>query len=103
MKIIDLLNKIAKGEEVPEKIIYNNTLYSYKEGIDYENGFCNYLMSSSVCICPEDLNSEVEIIEEPKEHKIPEKINISKFPRHNNSLKKTAIKINEIIDYLKGK
>ncbi len=48
-----------------------------------------------------ELNDKVEILEEEK--KIPEKINISNFPRHNNSLKKTAIKVNEIIDFLKSK
>ena len=47
-----------------------------------------------------NLDKEVEILEKKK---IPEKINISNFPRHNNSLKKTAIKLNEIIDYLKSK
>ena len=31
MKIIDLLNKIAKGEEVPKKIRYNYTLYEFND------------------------------------------------------------------------
>lgn len=37
MKVIDLLNKIANGEEVPKKIKYKGTSYEYKEGIDFEN------------------------------------------------------------------
>ena len=31
MKIIDLLNKIANGEEVPKKIKYKNKIYEWKE------------------------------------------------------------------------
>lgn len=42
MKIIDLLNKIANGEEVPNKIKYHNKIYNYEEfnigyGKDYFN------------------------------------------------------------------
>ena len=29
MKVIDLLNKIAKGEDVPEKIKIYNRIYTY--------------------------------------------------------------------------
>ena len=36
MKVIDLLNKIANGEEIPEKIIYRG--YSYK----YCKSVCDY-------------------------------------------------------------
>ena len=97
MKIIDLLNKIANGEEMPKYIQYYNML----------KGKTDIMM-----VCKENifykldqleiqLNSRVEILEEEK--KIPEKLNISNFPKHNNSLKKTAIKLNEIIDYLKSK
>ena len=31
MKIIDLLNKIANGEEVPKKIKYKGSIYTYLE------------------------------------------------------------------------
>lgn len=73
MKVIDLLNKIANGEEVPKKIKYNNKIYEYYERLenifnykqivngkyidDYFND--NYFIDSI-------LNDEVEIIEEPK-------------------------------------
>lgn len=104
MKIIDLLNKIANGEEVPKKIKYNDYIYTAK-GNAIEN-FVDYCSEKDEwCfnhyVRYENLNDEVEILEEEK--KIPEKINISNFPKHNNSLKKTAIKVNEIIDYLKSK
>ena len=29
MKVIDLLNKIANGEEVPKKIKYDGSIYEY--------------------------------------------------------------------------
>ena len=50
------------------------------------------------------LNDKVEIIEEPQEHKIPEKIPEEiivgkKQPTHR--IKKIEKKINEILDYLK--
>jgi len=93
MKIIDLLNKIANGEiETFYKFQYRNKIVTMGYLLD------NYLFL-------EILNDEIELIEDDveEEKKIPEKINIFNFPRHNNSLKKTAIKVNEIIDYLKSK
>ena len=33
MKIIDILNKIANGEEVPKKIIFRGRKYEYSERI----------------------------------------------------------------------
>ena len=105
MKIIDLLNKIANGEEVPKKIEYRNIKFVYDKGnrlyiVENYNEYNDLLMELSNHKGT-DLNKKVEIIEEEK--KIPEKLDISNFPRHNNSLKKTAIKLNELIDYLKSK
>ena len=106
MKVIDLLNKIANGKEVPKYITYVNRL----------NG-----EFATIMICKEDiiyklnndiieLNSVVEAIEEEK--KIPEKLEIEKddnsFIRDKfynkvyiSTQDKIIInKINEIIDYL---
>jgi len=75
MKVIDLLNKIANGEEVPEKIKLHDTEYHkciLKTGIDYKiysDDF--YYLSNAICKAGFSLNDEVEIIEEEK--KIPEK------------------------------
>lgn len=74
MKVIELLNKIANGEEVPNRIKYEKHIYEYEEG--------TYI-----------LNNELEIIEEPK--KI-EKIDIS----NGISVVNVAYKLNEIIDYI---
>ena len=70
MKIIDLLNKIANGEEVPRKFTYNGYLWEYDinnqmwfyyfgEGKNHRFDRLFYL---NMC-----LNDEVEIIEEEKE------------------------------------
>lgn len=69
MKIIDLLNKIANGEEVPKKIKFGNNIYEYEEGIDYKigNGLDKEFLIDKICISKEDLNDEVEILDEPKE------------------------------------
>ena len=71
MKIIDLLNKIANGEEVPKKIKYKNKIYEryqntttnnlYYYQVPNKNDFLIYQLSSV-----SDLLDEVEIIEEPK-------------------------------------
>ena len=76
MKVIDLLNKIANGEEVPEKIKYENYIYWYNKNLkDYENAqveFESYLISSRYHKT-DFLNDEVEIIEEaPEETKVSE-------------------------------
>ena len=60
MKIIDLLNKIANGEEVPEKIRYNYREFKYIAGAyEDETGkdLCHYDYS-----CMVFLNDEVVII-----------------------------------------
>ena len=73
MKIIDLLNKIANGEEVPKKIKY--------DGIEYEEEPC-YMLYEVTGECSESqlknlLNDQVEIIEEDKK---PKKIEIEYSP-----------------------
>lgn len=112
MKVIDLLNKIANGEEVPKKIKIGECekifewsgriyAYTYKK----EDGFSDVLTPDYLYV----LNKEIEIIEEPQEHKIPEKLklyklsdndsaNISTLQDFNN--RNIQITINEILDYL---
>ena len=106
IKIIDLFNKIANGEELPKKIKYKNDIYEYEHydyfGINRGYLFDRYNVSGI-------LNDEVEIIEE---NKIPEKISINDngtigFPNGEwtarNMDKAFAMKINSIIDYLESK
>ena len=118
MKIIDLLNKIANGEEVPKEIMFKGKKYKYKDGIDYENENGTYLLSVE-CVDINFLIDEVEILEEEK--KIPEKLetykevndedyfaNLLKVSKDGECEIDEAIsiifdKINAIIDYLKSK
>ena len=84
MKVIDLLNKIANGEEVPKKIKYNGKIYFYHKGYDFDYAYTTdkggYLIENKSLFqfssykdnCWNDnsmiefLNEEVEIIEENK-------------------------------------
>ena len=93
ISIYELLGMIKDGK-APKKIKYDNIIFEY-DGIYYmtEHTYLDEYCDISRC-----LNDTVEILEEEK--KIPEKIDISNFPKHNNSLKKTAIKLNEVIHYL---
>ena len=75
IKIIDLLNKIANNEEVPEKIKYkDNVYYLGKNMVDlhtYQTEGSNTTRKLSLIINNEylNLNDYVEIIEEPKKIK----------------------------------
>lgn len=79
MKIIELLNKIANGEEIPKKIKYLNRIYEYKystygTGYLYEDKGIEYWFSEdALSDSAEELNYEVEIIEDE------EKINIQEI------------------------
>ena len=118
IKVIDLLNMISKGEEVPKRINFCRRNFEYKEDIyDYlctDENFDktgDYCLGISICkwIFPSMLNEEVEIIEEQK--KIPEKLTILQYSDLIDLtqeglievVKKQNFKINEIIDFLKSK
>lgn len=108
MKIIDLLNKIANGEEVPKKIKWENIIYAYSE---YDKDYLEYPFSDEEYkglfdmrnnILTQFLNDEVEIIEEPKKiEKLPyyslEKIQKSKNKDewYENRLKLLEKRIND--------
>lgn len=102
IKIIDLLNKIANHEEVPEKIrdgAFDLTLCKGNKGYHYGGNTTTFLNN---VIGMERLNDEVEIIEEDK--KI-EKLNdkIGHFGSDNTKkiiieLNRTRTTINQLID-----
>lgn len=66
MKIIDLLNKIAEGKELPKKFMCKGHLYYRQKtkGVCYRCDELNEIFEE--CFILEDLNDTVEIIEEPK-------------------------------------
>ena len=99
MKIIDLLNKIAKGEELPNKIAYTpldgcRYILKYDElKEDYYDGK-ECLMGSAYNII-HHLNDEIEIIEEEKD--IEE---LPSYVTNADLLKEVAMnrnKINELV------
>lgn len=65
MRIIDLLNKIARDEEVPKKIRWLGEIYYYsdKDKFYYNNGFSMYRDFSSE---GNRLNDEIEILKPEK-------------------------------------
>jgi hypothetical protein len=113
MKIIDLLNKIANGEEVPKKIritdiddrITRHYNFFYDEdGQEYKDD--ELFPLGARLILDRVLNEKVEILEEEK--KIPEKITMRAgiVGDINNKIENLDInqmaiedKLNEIIDY----
>ena len=88
MKVIDLLNKIANGEDAPKKIIYKKETY-YLENRHYVDDSYTDLFENN--IYAEILNDEVEIIEDKK---------IEYLDLRNATINEQTIehKINEIID-----
>ena len=63
MKVIDLLNKIANGEEVPKKVKYHNRIY-IKRSDCYNYILENGRFDDELKVIVGCLNDEVVIIEE---------------------------------------
>ena len=120
MKIIDLLNKIANGEEVPKKIKIKNNVYewyrrcenTFNYRLSYDGKLVDSYLSDDWFIDSKDmLNDEVEILEEEKE--IPEKLIPTSLKGIDNLDEKIEIAhidtisvietVNQLIDYLKSK
>ena len=105
MKVIDLLNKIANGEEVPKKIKFMDNEFIWRQDlaryvlVGCEDGIiAGHTLTDmrNIFAC---LHEKVEMLEEEK--KIPEKIK----DKYTSQISKVEIaqKLNEIIDYLKSK
>lgn len=75
IKVIDLLNKIANGEDVPERVKYCGTQYLY---LDHRKDYKNMELDFDSCIIDSKyhnldwLNDTVEIIEEQQDIDIQE-------------------------------
>lgn len=110
IKLIDLLVKIANGEEIPKKIAIQNEVLIYNEG-EILNLQDSYYMADNEDatwrIWAYELNDEVEILEDtPKEEKkIPEKLpkSVTDNACSSKDMRLIAITLNKIIDYLKNK
>ncbi len=104
MKIIDIFNKIANKEEVPNKVKFNNEIYTYKpEWNDYSNkegthGLFADVISNSYQIT-RMLDEEIEIIEEDKKiEKLKREDFFDNFGGISINDDKFIDKINELID-----
>ena len=72
MKIIDLLNKIANGEELPKKIKYNDDEYIHIGNYCYFCEETNEILSQNTYAEFSRLNDEVEILDEEEFETIEE-------------------------------
>ena len=110
IKIIDLLNKIANGEEVPEMVEYSNVLFKYDE--DFKN-YISENMSGDIFsyidgTCFNDAIEVIKITVEPKKIEKIEWNNKSKW--NGNHIDETEMlmsrteqlknSLNEVIDYI---
>ena len=100
MKIIDLLNKIANGEEVPKKIRINGWCYKF-EWQDYAGNYLDEseeidLMSALSCD-KEELNKEVEILDD-EEKELPEKLHHCYKDTDNEDVEFLIKCINDLVD-----
>lgn len=110
IKIIDLLNKIANNEEVPEKIKINNVIYEYR-GYMYCTEKANYQDIEDYLFGKWNfniLNNYAEIIEEPKniEYEQIEELTCNEYDFEKktiNSLIKNQRKLIDEINNLKEK
>ena len=71
MKVIDLLNKIAKGEEVPRKIKWDEEEFIYGTNRIYRNEDDEPLVYN-LLPSGENLNDEVEVLEEVEDKEYEE-------------------------------
>ena len=121
MKVIDLLNKIANGEEIPKKVKVGYYYYEYEENGEYintENTEDLLFDFDSYYPLEQCLNEDVEIIEEPKKIEYPILHNTApsettgdqmpnwrnlidcNFEHLNKTIYQLIDEINEIIDYI---
>lgn len=104
MRVIDLLNKIANGEKIPNKIKYGKDIYEYDDGFDYVKDDMEHpYFAENYCNDYNSLNSEVEIIEEDKKIEKLGWVDYNVEFTHkdfNKEFRNIANKIDEIIDRL---
>ena len=95
IRVIDLLNKIAKGEEVPKEIRYKGEKYIFY-GVNYTTPSEHIALHRRIEL--NKLNDEVEIIEEKEIEKL--KLNDSDVWTGKSDGELIVEKINELIDVI---
>ena len=107
MKVIDLINKIAKGEEVPKRIRIEHWCYKFEWVEHLENYYdedSDIDLMSALSMNKEELNYKVKIIEEDK--KIEKCKGYECFECLDDYIEHLRHKIDELIEEiekLKGK
>jgi hypothetical protein len=103
MKVIDLLNKIANGDEIPKSFVYNKNTFNLNDAGIYKDNENNYL-SDSIYYGFKNLNDRIEIIEDKKIEKLKllQFSDLIDMPKEElvGVIKEQRFKINEIIDYI---
>lgn len=97
IKTIDLLNKISRGDEIPNEIIFNEKKYkldSFTNWYRHTDVLGNY---DDLFIDKNRLNDYVEIVEKEKEINIQE---IKEF-KDKKITTEERVKINELIKAIK--
>ena len=106
IKIIELLNKIANGEEIPRHIKYE--YYQY----DWSNNSRDYICEDAdgeslhmfddgyICILCNNLNDEIEILEDNTEE-IEELLTIEDYECDKTDIRLNRDKINELVKAVK--
>lgn len=111
IKVIDLINKVEKREEMPKKVKFNGNIYKWCEDIgDYrKDGWGHCLMAKDILdnfgkygSFYNMLSEKVEIIEEPNKIEKLELCMEYNYEEVNDNLEKDmktlVFKINELID-----
>lgn len=97
IKIIDLLNMIAEGKELPKKFMYKGHLFYRQKtkGICYRCDELNEIFEE--CLVLEDLNDTVEIIEEDN-NKIEKLIINEAYKFSSSTIKDFTMKDKRLLD-----
>lgn len=103
MKIIDLLNRIAKGEEVPRKIKWDEKEFIYGKNRIYINEDDEPLVYD-LLPSGENLNDEIKIIEEieDKEYEDIEELSYAEWNKNEYDLDKELYYIKKINALIKN-
>ena len=102
IKVIDLLNKLANGEKVPEKIKFAGDVFTLEKDTYYRAG--TLVSLDYIKLKRSFLNEEVEIIEEEPEIDIQDIKEIVAVKNEGNmfgGVYNNTCKINELIKAIK--
>ena len=95
MKLIDLLNKIVKGEEIPKSFMYNNYIFNLGDDKRYRDQEGDYLVEH-ISYNFKNLNDKIQILEDKKIVGLTNRSG----ENYDKKLKDIYGKINEIINHI---